>query len=72
MTDVHDLHIWGMSTTDVALTVHLVRPTGDDDDGLLRSACDTLETRFGIAHAILQVERGSDVHACRLAPSHVI
>ncbi len=72
VTDVRDLHIWAISTTDVALTAHLVYPTGDDHDELLRSACDTLTNRFGIGHATLQVERGSDAHACHLASGSVI
>ena len=72
VTDVHDLHIWAISTTDVALTAHLVYPTGDDHDELLRSACDTLTNRFGIGHATLQVERGSDALACHFASGNVI
>ncbi len=66
VTDVHDLHIWGMSTTDVALTAHVVRPAvaapAPDDDSLLRTAVDQLERRFGIAHTTLQLERAG--HAC--------
>ena len=72
VTDVHDLHIWAISTTDVALTAHLVYPTGDDHDELLRSACDTLTNRFGIGHATLQVERGPDAHACPFTSGNLI
>lgn len=72
VTDVHDLHIWAMSTTDVALTAHLVHPDAVTDDALLLHACETLKSRFGIGHATLQVERGSTAHACNLAPAHVI
>ncbi len=72
VTDVHDLHIWGMSTTDVALTAHLVHPDAMNDDALLLHACETVKSRFGIAHTTLQVERGSDAHACTLAPAHTI
>ena len=52
---VHDLHVWPLSTTETALTAHLVRPNGGDDL-FLRSVCDSLHTRFGIRHATLQVE----------------
>jgi cobalt-zinc-cadmium efflux system protein len=70
VTEVHDLHIWAMSTTETALTVHLVRPNAGLDDGLLNDTCHTLEHRFGIHHATIQIEAG--VHECRLAPDHVV
>jgi cobalt-zinc-cadmium efflux system protein len=65
--EVHDLHIWGMSTTDVALTVHLVRPCAGGEDAVLAAATEQLRTRFGIAHATIQLERGLAVHPCELA-----
>lgn len=65
--EVHDLHIWGMSTTDVALTVHLVRPCGGGEDALLATATRALSDRFGISHATIQLERGLAVHPCELA-----
>jgi cobalt-zinc-cadmium efflux system protein len=55
---VHDLHIWPMSTTEAALTAHLVVPSGEAGDAFLRDACAMLHDRFGIAHSTLQVERG--------------
>ncbi|HET9013896.1 MAG TPA: cation diffusion facilitator family transporter [Gemmatimonadaceae bacterium] len=64
---VHDLHIWGMSTTDVALTAHLVRPCGGGEDALLADATRQLRDRFGISHATIQLERGLAVHPCELA-----
>lgn len=67
VVEVHDLHIWGMSTTDVALTVHLVRPCSGGEDALLATATELLQTRFGIAHATIQLERGLAVHPCELA-----
>ncbi len=62
---VHDLHVWGMSTTESALTVHLVKPDGCLDDSLLSQITDELHERFGIAHATIQLEQGAD-HDCRL------
>ncbi len=55
---VHDLHIWPMSTTEAALTAHLVVPGGEAGDAFLHAACAMLQSRFGIAHSTLQVERG--------------
>jgi cobalt-zinc-cadmium efflux system protein len=65
VVDVHDLHIWGMSTTETALTVHLVRPGAALDDGLLTEVCAELRRRFAIHHATLQVECGEA--PCELA-----
>ncbi len=71
VAEVHDLHIWGMSTTEVALTAHLVVPGGARSDALLGEAARGLEHRFGIAHATLQIEVG-DGEPCALAPDHVV
>jgi cobalt-zinc-cadmium efflux system protein len=68
---VHDLHIWAMSTTETALTAHLVRPGGGLDDALLDAAADALAQRFGIAHSTFQVEEGDGV-LCRLASPKVV
>lgn len=68
---VHDLHIWAMSTTETALTAHLVRPGSGLDDALLDGAADALNQRFGIAHATFQVEEGDGV-LCRLASPKVV
>lgn len=70
VTAVHDLHIWPLSTTDVALTAHLVRPGHGADDELLHNACQSLKERFGIGHATIQVEH--DGAQCRLAPADVV
>ncbi|MDO9173113.1 MAG: cation diffusion facilitator family transporter [bacterium] len=64
VTAVHDLHIWGMSTTESALTAHLVKPDPRDDDELLARACRELHDRFGIGHATLQWERGGQTVPC--------
>ncbi len=67
---VHDLHIWGLSTTDTALTAHLVRPGAGTDDELLTRVAQELKDRFGIGHATIQVEH--DGGGCRLAPVDVV
>jgi cobalt-zinc-cadmium efflux system protein len=67
--EVHDLHIWAMSTNETALTAHLVRP-GGYDDSFLHGVCEQLSHRFDIHHATLQVEAGSDV--CKLAPAELV
>jgi cobalt-zinc-cadmium efflux system protein len=59
VTGIHDLHIWAMSTTETALTAHLLVPDGHQDDHFLRGVAQELEHRFRIAHTTLQVERGS-------------
>ncbi len=69
---VHDLHIWALSTTQTALTVHLVKPDAEIDDGLLARVYDELRENFGIAHATIQLERGDAAHPCLLAPAHVV
>jgi cobalt-zinc-cadmium efflux system protein len=58
VTKVHDLHIWAMSTTESALTAHLVKPGAEIDDALLAHICDELHDRFGICHATIQLEKG--------------
>jgi cobalt-zinc-cadmium efflux system protein len=69
---VHDLHIWGMSTTETALTVHLVMPGGHPGDRLIAQVANELRQRFGIEHATMQVETGDERHPCPLAPDHVV
>jgi cobalt-zinc-cadmium efflux system protein len=72
VTAVHDLHIWAMSTTEAALTVHLVRPGAGTDDAWLADITETLRQRFAIPHATIQVENGDGPEACRLAPTYVV
>ncbi|MEO8084413.1 MAG: cation diffusion facilitator family transporter [Ardenticatenales bacterium] len=69
---VHDLHIWGMSTTEAALTVHLVKPDARIDDALLARICRDLHDRFGIEHATVQFELGDEAHPCGQAPVEVV
>lgn len=65
---VHDLHIWGMSTTETALTAHLVIPDGHPGDAFLVHLCESLQAQFGIAHTTIQIELSSSACACMLAP----
>jgi len=67
---VHDLHIWPMSTTEIALTAHLVMPDGHPGDAFTLGLADELRTHHGIDHATIQVER--DGAACPLAPERVV
>ena len=59
---VHDLHIWPMSTTETALTAHLVMPGGYPGGPFLREVAHELDHRFHIGHATVQVETGADEH----------
>lgn len=54
---VHDLHVWPLSTTETALTAHLVAPEAGSTDALLNAARTMLHRRFGIDHCTLQIER---------------
>lgn len=71
VSSVHDLHIWPMSTTETALTVHLEMPGGHPGDPALHGLAEELASRFGIDHATIQIELGSQ--RCRFAggPKHL-
>jgi cobalt-zinc-cadmium efflux system protein len=64
VTEVHDLHIWAMSTTGTALTAHLVCPGGHPGDELLDRTRHDIAERFGIRHVTLQVELGNCGEGC--------
>jgi cobalt-zinc-cadmium efflux system protein len=64
VTEVHDLHIWGLSTTEIALTAHLVKPDPKDDDVIMTETRNTLHNRFGIRHITLQWEREAGTYQC--------
>jgi cobalt-zinc-cadmium efflux system protein len=64
VAEVHDLHIWAMSTTEIALTVHLVYPAGFPGDACLRGLCEELRARHAIGHATIQVETGEPGQGC--------
>ncbi|HSS52588.1 MAG TPA: cation diffusion facilitator family transporter [Thermoanaerobaculia bacterium] len=70
--EVHDLHVWGMSTTETAMTAHLVMPNRQPDDCFYRDAARAMHDLFGIEHVTLQVENGDPETPCRQAPDHVV
>ena len=73
VVEVHDLHIWGLSTTETALTAHLVCVEAREDGRLLlQQASAGLRQRFGIGHATFQVETGQEAAQCRLRPDDVV
>ncbi len=61
---VHDLHIWAMSTTETALTAHLVMLTGNPGDGFLSRISMELHDNFGIEHSTIQIETGNFLRPC--------
>lgn len=67
---IHDLHVWPISTTETALTCHLVMPAGSGDAFLMETA-QMLKTSFRIGHTTLQVETHPD-NGCALAPDDVV
>ncbi|MGB3864585.1 MAG: cation diffusion facilitator family transporter [Xanthobacteraceae bacterium] len=67
---LHDLHIWAMSTTELALTCHLVIPAGAPGDAYLIDVTHALRERFGIGHTTIQIE--TDAAHCILAPDDVV
>lgn len=67
---VHDLHVWAMGTSEIALTAHLVMPDGQADDAFLQDATDRLHDRFDIEHVTLQVMRVPFGTPC--APHHPV
>jgi cobalt-zinc-cadmium efflux system protein len=71
VSEVHDLHIWAMSTTETALTCHLVTPAGHPGDAFLHRVADGLRCRFAIGHPTLQIEL-SDGGQCALQSDNVL
>ena len=69
---VHDLHVWAMSTTETALTTHLVMPDGGSPDAFLVTTAHELHERFGIEHATLQIEWGDPANPCLLESDEIV
>jgi cobalt-zinc-cadmium efflux system protein len=70
VAEVHDLHIWPMSTTETALTCHLVMPEGYPEADFLELVYADLQQRFGIEHPTIQIESGD--RPCKLSPAHIV
>jgi cobalt-zinc-cadmium efflux system protein len=64
VSGVHDLHIWAMSTSETALSAHLLKPDPGDDDTLIEQASRELHDRFGIEHITIQWERLTEMDHC--------
>ena len=62
--EVHDLHVWAMSTTETALTAHLVIPEETKDDYFLKKICGELHSKFGIGHSTIQIEKSAQSANC--------
>ena len=69
VSEVHDLHIWAMSTAETAMTAHLVMPAGHPGDDFFAEVVEHIEHVFAIGHVTIQIETG---RACALAPDHVV
>lgn len=72
VAEVHDLHIWGISTSETALMAHLVMPDGHPGDVFLAQVVQGLHDRFSIEHTTLQIETGDSNFSCPQAPENVV
>ena len=72
VTEVHDLNIWAMSTTQIALTAHLLMPHGSCPPQFFADVSEQLRLRFGIDHSTLQVESTDAPDPCKLAPEDTV
>ena len=72
VVEIHDLHIWALSTTETALTAHLIMPMGHPGDDFLACLCHDLREQFRINHPTIQIEIGDSDQICVLSPDHLI
>jgi cobalt-zinc-cadmium efflux system protein len=72
VVQIHDLHIWAMSTTETALTAHLVMPRATNTPSFLAEACKAIHDQFGIDHSTLQVDAEESPHPCRLSAEEAV
>ena len=71
VTQIHDLHVWPISTTETAMTCHMGMPDGHPGDEFLMECCRTLKKAYKIGHSTLQIEI-SEGNDCALAPDNVV
>jgi cobalt-zinc-cadmium efflux system protein len=64
VAEVHDLHVWAMSTTETVLTAHLIMPAGHPGDAFLTQTAAELHARFAIDHPTIQIELGGPAGGC--------
>jgi len=64
--NIHDLHIWAMSTTETALTAHLYMPDSNVDDDFIEKINNDLRKQFDINHATIQIERTEICNECNM------
>jgi cobalt-zinc-cadmium efflux system protein len=72
VVEVHDLHIWAMSTTETALTAHVVMPSSSQRPAFLSDVCRELRDKFDIEHSTLQIDPVESPAPCALAPDEVL
>jgi cobalt-zinc-cadmium efflux system protein len=69
---IHDLHIWPISTTETALTAHLVIPSGHPGDNFLWNIAEEMKADFSIHHSTIQIEVGDSKKRCELEPDEIV
>ena len=72
VVEVHDLHVWALSTCDTALTAHLIQGGPGDGPGLIAQASAVVATQFNISHSTFQVETADTADACGQRPADVV
>lgn len=72
VTAIHDLHIWPISTTETALTAHLVIPSGHPGDSFLWKIAEEMRANFKVHHSTIQIEISDSASRCKLEPDEVV
>jgi cobalt-zinc-cadmium efflux system protein len=72
VSEVHDLHVWALSTTETALTAHLLQDSVGRESGLIAEACTEMLARFKIGHCTFQIETAESADVCGLRAADVV